>query len=133
MTDFYSTKTICYCIQCSLEDFVELQNVLEAERQRLTDEEDLELCLEIQYFDGELFICAESLYEYSPSENVSSVLERLLSLSDQEFVEIGYPQSASRIRSRFHEGGRVSLTYNDGTTFWMEMIDQAEGHYSLTT
>ena len=58
MTDFNSTKTICYCIPCSLEDFVDLQHMLEVERQRLTDEEDLGLCLEIEYFDGELFIDA---------------------------------------------------------------------------
>ena len=123
MTDFNSTKTICYCIPCSLEDFVDLQHMLEVERQRLTDEEDLGLCLEIEYFYGELFIDAEAFYEARLPENVSSAIEKLLRLSSQEFAEFGYPQTASRIRAKSHEGGRVSLTYNDGTVFWMEKID----------
>ena len=119
MTDFYSKKTICYCIQCSLEDFEDLQHMLTEQRQRLADEEDLGLCLEIEYFDGELFICAETLHEARLPENVSSAITRLLGLSSQGFAEFGYPQSASRIRAKSHEGG-VLFTYNDGTTFWVE-------------
>lgn len=114
MTDFNSTKTICYCIPCSLEVFVDLQHMLTAERQRLTDEGGLELCLEIEYFDGDLFIPAVSFDGDNLPENVASAIDRLLRLSSQEYVELGYPRSDRRLRAKSHKGG-VTLTYNDGT------------------
>ena len=113
MTDFNSTKTLCYCIPCSLEDFVDLQHMLEAERQRVTDE-DLGLCLEMEYFDGDLFIPAVSFDGDNLPENVASAIDKLLRLPSQEYVALGYPLSDRRFRAKSHEGG-VTLTYNDGT------------------
>jgi len=88
--------------------------MLTAERQRLTDEGGLELCLEIEYFDGDLFIPAVSFDGDNLPENVASAIDKLLRLSSQEYVELGYPRSDRRLRAKSHEGG-VTLTYNDGT------------------
>ena len=71
----------CY-IPCSLEDFVDLQRILATERQRLTDEEDLSLCLDIEDNDGELFIFAQCYFDDdSLPENMCSAIGRLLKSS----------------------------------------------------
>ena len=58
---------------------------------------------EIEYFDGELFITGESLYGESIPKNVASAIDKLLRLSSQEYVELGYPRSDSRLWAKSHE------------------------------
>ncbi len=115
MTDFYSTMTPYACIPCSLEDFVDLNHILTTERQRLTDEEDLGLCLELEYTDGELFIFAQCYFDdESLPENVCSAIGRLLRSSGLEFLQFGYSQTASRVMVKSHGGGTFRI-YNNGT------------------
>ena len=121
MTDLYSTMVTCDFIKCSLEDFEGLQRVLSLENQRLEDEEDLNLCLEIEYIDGELFIYAENFGDDSLPENVCSAIGRLLRLSGKEFLEFGYSQASSRIMINSHGGG-VFRIYNDGTLVHPEIV-----------
>jgi hypothetical protein len=111
----------CDFIKCSLEDFEGLQRVLSLENQRLEDEEDLNLCLEIEYIDGELFIYAENFGDDSLPENVCSAIGRLLRLSGKEFLEFGYSQASSRIMINSHGGG-VFRIYNDGTLVHPEIV-----------
>ena len=121
MTDLYSTMVPYDFIKCSLEDFEGLQHVLSVENQRLEDEEELNLCLEIEYIDGELFIYAENFGDDSLPENVCSAIGRLLRLSGKEFIEFGYAQASSRIMINSHGGG-VFRIYNNGTLVYPEIV-----------
>lgn len=122
MTDFYSTMVAYEFISCSVEDYLNLQQVLNTERQRLEEEEDLSLCLEIEYIDGELFVFASGYFDDdSLPENVCFAIGRLLRLSGKEFVEFGYAETASRIMINSHGGGVVRI-YNDGSLVRPEMV-----------
>lgn len=122
MTDFYSTKTMCYCIPCSLEDFVDLQGVLKAERKRLNDEEELYLCLDLEYTDGELFIFARYYFDDdSLPENVCSAIGRLLKASGLKYLQFGYSQITSTIMVNSHWGGDFRI-YNDGSLVWPKVV-----------
>jgi len=121
MTDLYSTMVPCDVIPCSLENFEVLQHVLSVESKRLEDEEELDLCLEIEYIDGELFIYAENFGDDSLPENVCSAIGRLLRLSGKEFLEFGYSQASSRIMINSHGGG-VFRIYNNGTLVHPEIV-----------
>jgi hypothetical protein len=87
MTDLYSTMVPCDFIKCSLEAFEGLQHVMSLENQRLEDEEELGLCLEMEYTEGKLFIYAENFGDDSLPEIVCSAIGRLLRLSGKEFLE----------------------------------------------
>ncbi len=121
MTDLYSTMVPCDFIKCSPEDFEGLQRVLSLENQRLEDEEDLNLCLEIEYIDGELFIYAENFGDDSLPENICTAIGRLLRLSGKEFLEFEYAQASSRIMISSHGGG-VFRIYNNGTLVYPEIV-----------
>ncbi len=121
MTDLYSTMVPFDFIKCSLEDFEGLQYVLSVENQRLEDEEELCLCLEIEYNDGELFIYAENFGDDSLPEIVCSAIGRLLRLSGKEFLEFGYSQASSRIMINSHGGGVLRI-YNNGTLVYPEIV-----------
>ena len=121
MTDLYSTMVPYDFIKCSLEDFEGLQRVLLLGNQRLEDDEDLNLCLEIEYVDGELFIYAENFGYDSLPENVCSAIGRLLRLSGKEYLEFGYSQASSRIMINSHGGGVLRI-YNDGALVHPEIV-----------
>jgi len=122
MTDFYSTMTPYGCIPCSLEDFVDLQHILTAERQRLTDEEGLDLCLELEYTDGELFVFAQCYFDDdSLPENMCTAIGGLLKSSGLKYLQFGYSQTASRVIVNSHGGG-VFRIYNDGALVWPKIV-----------
>ena len=91
------------------------------EKQRLEEEEYLDLYLEIEYIEGELFIYAENFGDDSLPENVCSAIGRLLRLSGKEFLEFGYSQTSSRIMINSHGGG-VFRIYNDGSLVWPKIV-----------
>ena len=121
MINFYSTMVPYDFIPCSLEDFEGLQHVISLEKQRLEEEEYLDLYLEIKYIEGDLFIYAEHFGDDRIPENVCSAIGRLLRLSGKEFLEFGYSQTSSRIMIDLHGGG-VFRIYNDGSLVWPEIV-----------
>lgn len=122
MTDCYSSMTAYDRIPCSLEDFMDLQDILKAERKRLNDEEELYLCLDLEYTDGELFIFAQYYFDDdSLPEKVCSAIGRLLKASGIKYLQFGYSQITSTIMVNSHGGGDFRI-YNDGALVWPRIV-----------
>jgi hypothetical protein len=88
----------------------------------LNDEEELYLCLDLEYTDGELFIFARYCFDNdSLPENVCFAIGRLLKASGLKYLQFGYSQISSTIMVNSHGGGAFRI-YNDGALVRPEIV-----------
>lgn len=122
MTDYYSTMTANEWVACSRLDFDILNLALQNERQRIEEEGDVEICLQVEFSDeAGVFIFSQYFGEDDLTENVILAIGKLLSSAGRDFLEFSYSQSASRIIPRSHGGGSFRI-YCDGRIDWPKLV-----------
>lgn len=123
MTDYYSTMTANEWVACSRKDFDILNLALQIERQRIEEEGDVDIFLQVEYSSKEgVFIFSEQYFgDDDLTENVILAIGKLLSSAGRDFLEFSYSQSASRIMAHSHGGGSFRI-YNDGRVGWPKLI-----------
>lgn len=122
MTDYYSKMTANDWVACSRQDFDILNLALQNERQRIEEEGDVEICLQVEFSDEDgVFIFSQCFGDDDLTENICSAIGQLLRSVGRDFLEFSYSQSASRIMARSHGGGSFRI-YCDGRIDWPKLV-----------
>jgi hypothetical protein len=123
VTDYYSTMTANEWVACSRQDFDDLNEALQKERQRIIEEDDVDLCLQVEYSSKEgVFIFSEQYFgDDDLTDNVCLAIGKFLSSAGHDYLEFSYSQTASRIIARSHGGGCFRI-YSDGRIDWPKLV-----------
>jgi hypothetical protein len=119
MPDYYSTMTANECVPCTRHDFDALSFALQAEQQRIALDDDIPICIQIEYNEGEgVFMFAEDYFgDDDLTPNVCFAIGSFLNSVGCDYLEFSFSQTSSRIMVQSHGGGSFRI-YSDGRLSW---------------